>query len=474
MKKAISILSLMLVLVLVIAACGPTAPPATTTVADTTPTEQTPPPPPPPPPPVHVPVTPEPLPEEWLPNDGNPATIRVAWWGGDARHEAMQAALQIYMDRYPNITIETEFGAFSGWMDNMMTQIGGGVAPDIMQVNYAWVHAFGPGGTNVFADLRDWGHIIDLTEWGQELLTFTTTSDGELAGVPHGMTGRVMVYNRHMLNEYGLTEFPTTWEALIEYGTIVAEGNTALDQGNNTYVFFPLGPESLDIILLQYLYNETGKNLEENRQMLHTVEEVQAVYELIGHMIETGTIPTFEQQEPPHDSTNPVWMQGRGGSSFEWVSNIFLSGGNFMDNDLEGLGVALLPAGPSGGQLTMQRPSLVYTISRDSNYPEVAAHVFNFLFTDEEALMTIGAQLGVPFFRSGVEIAERDGQIVGLMAEGVELLNANMAPMGPTFENAALREPRFAIMEEFRLGLIDAHTAAQRFISEQQAALNAL
>ena len=468
MKKAMSILSLFFIVAVVAAACTPTdAIPEifdAVQIADEAEYQAH-------LVPVQVPLS-EYAAQQGIPNGGNHATLRVSWWGGDARQEAMQAALELYMDRYPHITVVSEFGTFSGWMDNLLSQLDTQDEPDIMQVNYSWIHSFGEG-SNVFADLNDWAHIIDLTNWTSELLSFTNTSDGQLAGVSHGTVGRVIIYNRHMLEEFELEEFPTTIDELIEFGKRVSVHNAALDAGDNTYAFFPIGPESLDIILLQLLYNETGRIIEENGRMLHTRQEVQAAFEIIGRMIEFNTIPTFEQQEPPHDATNPVWTQGRGGSAFEWVHNLFISGGNFMDGDLDGLGVALFPAATEGGrQLIMQRPSLVYTMSRNSNYPEAAAHLLNFLFTDEDALKAIGSHLGIAMFRDGMAVDEMLHLTQGLVLEGRKLLEANMAPMGATFEEPALRGPRFAIMEAFRLGSIDASEAAERFLREQQAALD--
>jgi len=434
MKKSVSIIGLLLVLVLLVSACGAS--------------------------------------EVGIPNNGEPATIRISWWGGDARHEAIIKALDAYMARYPNITVRHEFGAFAGWMDNMVVQLAGRAEPDIMQVNYAWVHAFG-SGANVFLDLNTVSNILDLTEWTPEMLQFMTTADGQLGAVPHGMTGRVIIYNRQMLEDHGLTSFPATFDEWIEYGVKVAEGNAPLDQGNNKYAFFPLGQETLDIFLLTVLHNSTGKNLQADGKMLHTVEEVENAFNIFGRFIESNTIPTFEQHEPPFDATNPVWMQGRGGSAHEWVGNIFLSGGNFQENNLDGLGIALLPAvTPGGSQAILQRPSLGHAISRNSAHPEVAAHLLNFLYTDEEALLSIAHQLGVPLSRTAAEIAEREGQIWGLQKDGLELLLAYQGEMCPLFEDPNMRQPRYAIIDAFRSGSINARTAAERYVNEQQAALD--
>jgi oligogalacturonide transport system substrate-binding protein len=376
------------------------------------------------------------------------------------------------MDRYPHITVVSEYGEWGGsaWRDSVFTQVVGRVEPDIMQVNYAWVHAFGLG-ENVFFDLRQVSDILDLTEWTPDMHVFMTTADGQLGFVPHGMTGRVMLYNRLMLEDFGRTSFPSTMEDLVAYGLEVAANNTAVDTGNNRYAFWPIGPESLDIVILQLLYNRTGRNLQENGQMMHTVAEVQEVFDIIGTLIDSNAIPSFHQQEPPHNASNPVWVEGRAGSAFEWVGNIFLTGDNFLEGGhRDDLGVALLPDAP----LTMQRPSLGHAISRNTNNPELAAYLLNFLYTDREALLAIAHQLGVPASRTASALAQETGMIEGLQLFGANLIADHPAVMCEYFEDAPLRQPRFTIIEEFRLGSIDSATAAQRFISEQQSALNVL
>jgi len=433
--------------------------------------------------PAHEPAPPAPeLPaedERWTPDNIGPTSIRVAWWGADARHEAVLAALDVFTSRYPHITVEPEFGAFTGYLDSLVVQMAGRDEADIIQVNYAWVHALG-GGTNVFANLNDFAHIIDLNEWSPALRGFTTTADGQLGGVPHGITGRVIIYNTEMLAQYGMSTFPATFDELIELGERIAEGNTALDEGNNTYSFFPIGPESMDIVMLTMLYNHTGRNLQADGRILHTVDEVEEMFNIWQRMIDVGALPTWDQQEGVGNVFTPVWMEGRGGSVFEWVGNIFVAGGAFMDNDIderrvEGVGVALLPAVTAGGSRnSMQRPSLVHTISRNSDNPELAAYLLNFLYTDEEALLILDNAFGIPLSSTAARIFEETGGAWGLQLDGFDLLEANQGTMCPLFEDPNLRPARTAAIEAFRTGMIDAREAARRWVEDQQQELDAM
>ena len=44
-----------------------------------------------------------------------PVELKFSWWGGDSRHEATEKAVAAFMEKYPYITVTTEYGAWSGW-----------------------------------------------------------------------------------------------------------------------------------------------------------------------------------------------------------------------------------------------------------------------------------------------------------------------------------------------------------------------
>ncbi|MCL2286529.1 MAG: ABC transporter substrate-binding protein [Firmicutes bacterium] len=417
----------------------------------------------------------------WTPNDMGPATIRMAWWGGQSRHDAVNAALNLFMDRYPHITVVPEYGAFDGYLDSLIVMLADGSEPDVFQSNYAWVHML-DGGNNPYMNLRDWNHIIDLGEWSDALLARTTTADGQLAGVPHGITGRVIIYCTDMLAEHGLSTFPATFDEWIALGEAVTANNTDLDTPGNQYAFWPIGAPgndlSMDIIIMTMIINHFGVNLEANGRILPTIDQVEYVFNIVGNMMEAGLLPTHQQQEGVTNVFNPVWMEGRGGSVFEWVGNIHLAGGAFMDNDadegrIEGLGVALLPAVvPGGTRLSMQRPSIVHAVGRSTNHPELAVYLLNWLYTDEEALALIFDQFGIPLSHTADRLFQQQGGAWGLMLDGFGLLEANEAIMCAYFEDGRLRPHRLHAIENFRNGSIDAREAARQWVEYQQYGLN--
>ena len=45
-----------------------------------------------------------------------PVTIRMYWWGGDARHQRTQEVIDLFEKKHPNITVEAEFSDWNNIM----------------------------------------------------------------------------------------------------------------------------------------------------------------------------------------------------------------------------------------------------------------------------------------------------------------------------------------------------------------------
>lgn len=57
-------------------------------------------------------------------NNGEPCTIRFGWWGGQTRHERTEEVVKMFMEKYPNVTIQTEPADFGGYFQKLPTLVG--------------------------------------------------------------------------------------------------------------------------------------------------------------------------------------------------------------------------------------------------------------------------------------------------------------------------------------------------------------
>lgn len=87
--------------------------------------------------------------------DGEQVTLRFSWWGGEERLAATLDVISQFEELYPNITIEPEYGSSDGYADKLATQLAGGTAPDIIQIDPGLMPALVSDETNYFVDLLE-------------------------------------------------------------------------------------------------------------------------------------------------------------------------------------------------------------------------------------------------------------------------------------------------------------------------------
>ena len=143
--------------------------------------------------------------------------IKFSWWGGDSRHEATEKAIAAFMEKYPNIKVTPEYGAWTGWEEKQSLNIIGGNAADVMQINWNWIESYSQGGTS-FANLEDYSDVLDLSQFPQESLELCKV-DGKLMAVPVAMTGRLFYWNKTTFEEVGCP-IPTDTDSLLVAGVL--------------------------------------------------------------------------------------------------------------------------------------------------------------------------------------------------------------------------------------------------------------
>ena len=90
-------------------------------------------------------------------------TLTFSWWGGDARHEATQAAVDAFKEA-TGVEVTCTYSAWSGWEDKMSQYFASDSAFDVNQVNWNWLFSFtNADGSSKFYDLNEVADVIDLS-----------------------------------------------------------------------------------------------------------------------------------------------------------------------------------------------------------------------------------------------------------------------------------------------------------------------
>lgn len=456
-KKALSLV-LASSMVLSLAACGGSGSSETTAAADTTAAAE-----------AAPETTAAPAEAEGLEvNTTDPITITFSWWGGDARHEATQKAVAAFMEKYPNITVETQYAAWSGWEDKMSASFATATAPDVNQINWNWITSFSSDGS-AFYDLNKVSDILDLSQFPESSLADCTVA-GELQGVPISMTGRIFYWNKTTFEKAGL-DTPKSLADLMAAGPVFQE-----KLGDE---YYPLAMNEYDrtILMVFYLESKYGKAWVENGQLQYSAEEVQDGLSFIQSLEDSHVIPSVKTLAGDGADTldkNTKWMDGRYAGIFEWDSSASKFEGALNDGQEFIVGEEFTDMGDSKGGFA--KVSMCFAISESAEHPAECAALINFLLNEEEGTKLMGSERGIPSSAAGLKVCQDNNLLDEKVAEANGKVLAHVEfPLDPKFEAAALKNSDgvyYDVMAGLSYGDYDLEEAADILIEGIEDVLN--
>lgn len=387
------------------------------------------------------------------------AELRMSWWGGNSRHEATQAALEVCGAKHGHV-IKPEFTGWSGHYEKLTTQIAGGTEADIMQVNWPWLSIYSADGTGL-ADLNTLSDIIDLSSWDADQIE-AGTMVGKLNGLPISTTGRLFVFNKSTYAKAGL-EVPNTWDELVAAGPVFRE-----KLGED---YYPFEAAKLDAALVMVIYGtqKTGKALidPETNELAWTKEELTDAVSFYKTLVDNHVIIPWPDVAAAGNiklHENPNWASGKIAGTYQWDSTYFKITGPLE----EGQEVVYHGLLSQDGQKTpgiYRKASMVFSISENSPHKEAAAQIVNCLLNEEEGVAALGSTRGVPASKAAREQLLAADAIKAVQIEAqAKVINAQGPAIHPMMEFPTVRSALEDNLELFAYGEIDAETAADDMI----------
>lgn len=360
------------------------------------------------------------------------ATIKISWWGGDSRHEATQNAINAFTEKNPNIKVEVQFGAWSGWEEAMSTSFYAGTAPDVNQINWNWIESYSADGS-VFLDMNTVSDYFDLSQYSQEALD-TCTVAGELQAIPVAMTGRIFYWNKSTFEKAGI-ETPTSLESLY------AAGETFKTVLGDDYYPLALGEYDRMILMVYYLESKYGKAWVENNTLNYTVDEIKDGLSFIQGLEEKHVIPTIATilgDGADSLDKNPKWMDGVYAGIFEWDSSASKFNSALNEGQEFIVGDYFSDMGDTKGGFS--KVSLAFAISETTKYPAESAQLLNFLLNEDEGTSIMSSERGIPLSAAALKNCTDQGLLDSMVSEANgKVLDWVSFGLDAKFEDSALK-----------------------------------
>lgn len=318
--------------------------------------------------------------------DGGTQTIRFVWWGNQDRADATAKAVALFEKKYPAIHVKTEFSGYPAYVQKLTTQMAGGAAPDLMQLDRPtfgeYVHR------HVLADLSDaTGSVIKVDKIPANLLSGGKV-DGSQYAVPAGQTAQMLVYDQKLFARAGVTVPAAGWTWEQFTAGMAKVGATTGTAGTTDFGWAVDWFDSWLHTRGKQLYTSDGK-------LAFTASDLEDFWNLTGAMRKAKGVSSPQATTKMDGSMqNSALVLGQAASEMNYDSNLTSYHASYKGTLL----VAPLPSDShdSARSGMAALPPVYFGVAQHSSHKAAAEKLLNFLANDPEAGKVLGATRGLP------------------------------------------------------------------------------
>ncbi|HKT02020.1 MAG TPA: extracellular solute-binding protein [Rugosimonospora sp.] len=315
---------------------------------------------------------------------GSPVTIRFVWWGNDDRAKATKDAVALFAQRNPTIKVQTEFSAYDAYYQKLSTQIAGGAAPDLLQIDRPNLGEY--AGRHALLNLGQYlGTTVHTDQIAPDLLAGGKVNGNQYA-IPGGQLTQMLVYDPARFTKAGVrVPAPGTW-TWAAFADAMAKVDTA--DGVPGTTDFGWAIDWFEVWLHQQgkaLYTDGGKlgftqadltafwTMTADMRSRKAVSVPQATTKMDGSMANSALVTKQAASEINYDSSLTAYLTSYGSP----------------------LQATAVPSdGSTSGMAAM--PSVGFAVAQASAHKDAAVKLLDFLTNDPDAGKLLGATRGLP------------------------------------------------------------------------------
>ncbi|GAA3615513.1 extracellular solute-binding protein [Microlunatus ginsengisoli] len=387
--------------------------------------------------------------------------LTFAWWGNDVRNKNTTSAIDAYKQANPGVSISPQPGEWASYWDKLATQVAGNTAPDIIQMDMAYISEYGNRGA-----------LLDLSGVNTSKFVDGTVESGKindtLYGVNAGINTVTIMANPKVFEKAGMDlpdDTTWTWDSLID---------TAAEVASKAKLTF--GAASLfnsDAMFSAYL-RQNGKQLFTAQGLGFEAGDAQAWFDLMVKGQKAGAIGTPAQltEEATKSLDQSTLAVGTGAMQTYW-SNQVEALNKAAGTELKILRFPSL-AGKATERKAWYKASMLWSASARTKNPDAVVALIDWWVNSTESANINLAERGVP--ANGDIQSAITPKLSGAQQGVLKFINdikpeLSDTPIAPPPGGGKLGDVMLRYQTEVLFGRQSTADAAQKFVDEMKSNL---
>lgn len=390
--------------------------------------------------------------------------LRLTFWGGQDRANRTYAVADMF-GAETGTAIDGEFIAWDDYWTRLATQVSGGNAPDIVQMDYRYIVEY--ASRNAIAPLDDYlGGALKLDDFDEDQIAGGRVG-GKLYGVSLGANSASMIYNATVFEEVGIAppDLTTTYDAYRGMAEAFASANV------RDGIKVLSDSSGSDVVLENWLRQRGAALFTPEGAIGFDEEALVEWFRLWSDLRDNGVIVSAEDQALSTASAEASMIITNKAATTPIHSNELVVYQGISPDTLGLTSYPLIDAGAGGHY---RKPSQFFSVSSNSGNPEQAAAFISFFVTNLEAAKVLGVERGIPCSAAVREAIAGDLTPESQTAlDYVSSLGDLVGPLPPSPPPAAgeVSKALGNISQEIAFGMRSPEDAAPAFIADATAIL---
>lgn len=306
--------------------------------------------------------------------------------GTDGEKLLEEELLPQFYEQYPDVSVSVDYTTYGTLNEKLTTAVASGLVPDVMMMGVGWVEGFADKG--VLRDLSEFGITAEsLQESYTEQIVRAGMWEDSVYAVPIMLDTRFAVARKDILAEAGFDEPPSTWDELREYAIALTEREP---DGTLTRAGFDMLSHDLRQMYEVFLFSSGASlfNDDVTEPAFNSPEGVEAL-QFMTDLINEDKVEDIGFSGS--DSQVHPLINGRAAMGLAH-NNLWLQ----VQESAPELSDQFVPFLITGEQPGMFFGGTLATVSANSEHPEAAAALLEFLSGPEAALAANEQRGNVP------------------------------------------------------------------------------